>query len=47
MSMFIYNNIFGNSKAGYGQAAAVLMTLILLALSYVVSKFFRSKGVDA
>ncbi|MEA5014203.1 MAG: sugar ABC transporter permease [Candidatus Limiplasma sp.] len=47
MAMFIYNNVFGNSKAGYGQAAAVLMTIILLTLSFLVSKFFRSKGVDA
>lgn len=47
MAMFIYNNIFGNSKAGYGQAAAVIMTLILLFFSFLVSKFFRSKGVDA
>ena len=47
MAMFIYNNIFGNSKAGYGQAAAVIMTVILLALSFLISKFFRSKGVDA
>lgn len=47
MAMFIYNNIFGNSKAGYGQAAAVVMTLILLVLSFLVSKFFHSKEVDA
>lgn len=47
MAMFIYNNIFGNSKAGYGQAAAVVMTVILLVLSFLVSKFFRSKEVDA
>lgn len=47
MAMFIYNNIFGNSKAGYGQAAAVIMTAILLVISFLISKFFRSKGVDA
>ncbi len=46
MSMFIYNNIFGNSKAGYGQAAAVIMTAILLVLSFAVSRFFRAKKVD-
>lgn len=43
MSMFIYNNIFANSKAGYGQAAAILMTAILLVISFIVSKFFRSQ----
>ena len=47
MAMFIYNNIFGNSKEGYGQAAAVIMTVILLTLSFLVYKFFRSKEVDA
>ena len=47
MAMFIYNNIFGNSKAGYGQAAAVIMTAILLVISFLISKFFRSKGVEA
>lgn len=47
MSMFIYNNIFGNSKAGYGQAAAVLMTVLLFILSFIVSKLFRAKGVEA
>lgn len=46
MSMFIYNNIFGNSKAGYGQAAAVLMMILLLTLSMLVSKFFRAREVD-
>ena len=45
MSMFIYNNIFANSKAGYGQAAAIVMTAIMLILSFIVSKFFRSREV--
>ncbi len=45
MSMFIYNNIFANSKAGYGQAAAIVMTAIMLILSFLVSKFFRSREV--
>ncbi len=45
MSMFVYDNIFANWKAGYGQAAAIVMTAILLAISLLVSKFFRSKEV--
>lgn len=45
MSMFIFNNIFANSKAGYGQAAAIVMTAIMLILSFIVSKFFRSREV--
>ena len=43
MSMYIYNSIFANSKAGFGQAAAIIMTLILLLVSFLVSKFFRSR----
>lgn len=45
MSMYIYNMIFANSKAGYGQAAAILMTIILLIVSFLVSKFFSSREV--
>ena len=47
MAMYVYNNIFGYMKAGYGQAAAVLMTIILLVLTVTTSKFLRSKEVEA
>jgi raffinose/stachyose/melibiose transport system permease protein len=46
MSMYVFNNIFGYMKAGYGQAAAVMMTIILLAMSVCVTKFFRAQEVD-
>jgi len=45
MSMYIYNMIFANSKAGYGQATAIVMTVILLIVSFLVSKFFSTKEV--
>lgn len=45
MSMFVFDNIFANWKAGYGQAAAILMTLILLVISFLVSAFFRKQEV--
>ena len=45
MSMFVYNNIFTNWKGGYGQASAIIMTLILLAVSFLVSAFFRRQEV--
>jgi len=45
ISMFIYNSIFANGKAGYGQAAAIVMTAIMLILSFLVSRFFRSREV--
>ena len=41
----VYNMIFANSKAGYGQAAAIVMTVILLIVSFLVSKFFSTKEV--
>jgi ABC-type sugar transport system permease subunit len=34
-------------KAGYGQAAAIMMTVILLVISILVSRFFRSRVVEA
>ena len=46
MAMYVYNNIFGFMKAGYGQAAAVVMTIILLVISIIISKAFRSKEVS-
>jgi ABC-type sugar transport system permease subunit len=45
MSIFVYNNIFSFIKAGYGQAGAVLMTLISLVISFVVYKLFSSKEI--
>ncbi len=47
MSMYVYNNIFGYMKAGYGQAAAIMMTVILLVISIFVSRFFRTRVVEA
>ncbi len=47
MAMYVYNNIFGYMKAGYGQAAAIMMTVILLVISILVSRFFRSRVVEA
>lgn len=47
MSIYVYNNIFGYMKAGYGQAAAVVMTIILLVVSFIVSRLFRSKEVTS
>jgi raffinose/stachyose/melibiose transport system permease protein len=46
MAMYVYNNIFGFMKAGYGQAAAILITVIMYVLSYVISKYFRSREVE-
>ena len=46
-AMFVYDYIFGYSKAGLGQAAAVMLTIVLLVLTRVVTHFFRRAEVEA
>lgn len=46
-AMFVYDYIFGYSKAGLGQAAAVMLTIILVLLTRVVTHFFRKAEVEA
>lgn len=46
-AMFVYEYIFSNSKAGLGQAAAVMLTIILVVLTRVVTYFFRKAEVEA
>lgn len=46
-AMFIYDYIFGYSKAGLGQAAAILLTLVLVIITRVVTKIFRRLEVEA
>ena len=46
-SMFVYDYIFGYSKAGLGQAAAVILTIVLVSLTKVVTYFFRKSEVEA
>lgn len=46
-AMFIYDYIFGYSKAGLGQAAAILLTIVLILLTRVVTKVFRRMEVEA
>ena len=45
MSMYVYDNIFSFSNAGYGQAAAILFTLLLLILTRIVTWLLRRKEV--
>ena len=45
-AMFIYDYIFGYSKAGLGQAAAVMLTAVLVILTRVVTYFFRKAEVQ-
>ena len=46
-AMFIYDYIFGFSKAGLGQASAVILTLVLILLTRVTTYFFRRAEVEA
>ena len=46
-TMYIYDYIFGFSKAGYGQAAAIITTIVLLVLTQLVTKIFRRMEVEA
>jgi raffinose/stachyose/melibiose transport system permease protein len=46
-AMFIYDYIFGYSKAGLGQAAAVILTIVLILATRVVTYFFRKAEVQA
>lgn len=46
-AMFVYDYIFGYSKAGLGQAAAVILTIVLVSLTRVVTYFFRKAEVEA
>ena len=46
-AMFVYDNIFGFSKAGLGQAAAIIVTAILVILTSVITTVFRKMEVEA
>ena len=46
-TMFIYDYIFGFSKSGYGQAAALITTIVLLTLTQLVSRGLRKLEVEA
>jgi ABC-type sugar transport system permease subunit len=46
-TMYVYDNIFGFSKAGLGQAAAIITTVVLLILTTAVSRMFRKLEVEA
>ena len=46
-SMFVYDYIFGYSKAGLGQAAAVLLTIVLIIITQFVRKIMARLEVEA
>lgn len=46
-AVYIYDSIFSNSKAGLGQAAAIILTLILVVLTQIVTRILRGLEVEA
>jgi raffinose/stachyose/melibiose transport system permease protein len=46
IGMYVYNNQFSYMKAGYGQAAAILMTLVMIVVSGSLNRFLRSKELE-
>ena len=47
IAVYIYSSIFANSKASLGQAAAIILTVILIILTQVVSRTLRRLEVEA
>lgn len=45
-AVYVYDSIFSNNKAGLGQAAAIILTIILVALTQVVTRILRRLEVE-
>lgn len=46
ISMYIYNNLYTYSRAGYGQAISLVFLLVLVVTGNLLTGFFRRKEVD-
>lgn len=46
-AVYVYDSIFSNNKAGLGQAAAIILTVILLVLTQTVTRFLRRLEVES
>ena len=45
-AVYVYDSIFSNNKAGRGQAAAVILTIILVVLTQIVTRSLRRLEVE-
>ena len=45
-AVYVYDSIFSNNKAGLGQAAAVILTIILVVLTQIVTRSLRRQEVE-
>lgn len=46
ISMYIYNNLYSYSKAGYGQAISLVFLLFLVIAGNLLTNFFRKREVE-
>jgi raffinose/stachyose/melibiose transport system permease protein len=46
LAMYVYNYTFPFGRAGYGQAAAILMFVMVFAISGTVAKLLRKREVE-
>ncbi|NLI21410.1 MAG: sugar ABC transporter permease [Clostridiales bacterium] len=45
-AVFVYEYIFGNARAGVGQAGAIMLTLVLVLLTNIVTTILRKREVE-
>lgn len=45
-AVYVYDSIFSNNKAGLGQAAAIILTIILVTLTQIVTRTLRKMEVE-
>ncbi|MBD9221430.1 MAG: sugar ABC transporter permease [Clostridiales bacterium] len=45
-AVYVYDSIFSNNKAGLGQSAAVILTIILVVLTQIVTRSLRRLEVE-
>lgn len=46
IAMLIYKNLFSHHKAGYGQALAIVYTVMIFVIIAIVAKFLRKREVE-
>lgn len=46
ISMYIYNNLYSYSKAGYGQAISLVFLVVLIVIGNLLTGFFRKREVE-
>jgi ABC-type sugar transport system permease subunit len=47
MAVFIYKVGFGEYRAGYGSAAAVVLFIVVMATTVIANRYMRSREIQA